>query len=139
MVLLGRWIPAWQCTWFYTRHTSRGPGSRNASLEEIVRPTAKSRRSSRLREQIDAMLARKQVIESLQGTRPETPCICSTSWLQRPPDGVYLKSVKQTGRQVRVVGLAQSNARVSHFMRNVEASAFLEHPWADRRPGSHPG
>lgn len=81
----------------------------------------------RLKEQIDAMLARKQVIESLQGTRAETVHLFN-ELAQRLPDGVYLKSTKQTGRQVRVVGLAQSNARVSHFMRNVEASAFLEQP-----------
>ena len=81
----------------------------------------------RLKEQIDAMLARKQVIESLQGARAETVHLFN-ELAQRLPDGVYLKSVKQTGRQVRVVGLAQSNARVSHFMRNVEASAFLEQP-----------
>ena len=52
-----------------------------------------------LREQIDAMLARKQVIESLQGTRAETVHLFN-ELAQRLPDGVYLKSVKQTGRQV---------------------------------------
>ena len=102
--------------------------ARNAFLkEEIVRIDRDIAEIRRLREQIDAMLARKQVIESLQGTRAETVHLFN-ELAQRLPDGVYLKSTKQTGRQVRVVGLAQSNARVSHFMRNVEASAFLEQP-----------
>ncbi|MER2555157.1 MAG: PilN domain-containing protein [Thauera sp.] len=81
----------------------------------------------RLREQIDAMLARKLVIESLQGTRAETVHLFN-ELAQRLPEGVYLKSAKQAGRQVRLVGLAQSNARISHLMRNIEASAFLEQP-----------
>ena len=44
------------------------------------------------------------------------------------PDGVYLKSIKQNARRVTLVGYAQSNARVSHLMRNIEASPFLEQP-----------
>ncbi len=102
--------------------------ARNAFLkDEIARIDRDIAEIRRLREQIDAMLARKQVIESLQGTRAETVHLFN-ELAQRLPDGVYLKSAKQTGRQVRVVGLAQSNARVSHFMRNLEASAFLEQP-----------
>jgi type IV pilus assembly protein PilN len=42
------------------------------------------------------------------------------------PDGVYLKSVKQNGQKINMVGLAQSNARVSTLMRNLESSPFLQ-------------
>jgi type IV pilus assembly protein PilN len=44
------------------------------------------------------------------------------------PDGIYLRSVKQTGAKVTVVGYAQSNARVSTLMRNIEASPWLSTP-----------
>jgi type IV pilus assembly protein PilN len=44
------------------------------------------------------------------------------------PDGVYLKTVRQTGMRVNIVGYATSNARVSTLMRNLEASPFLEAP-----------
>ena len=126
MVLLGALI-GFGVHMVYTAHIE-DQEARNAFLkEEIVRLDREIAEIRRLREQIDAMLARKQVIESLQGTRAETVHLFN-ELAQRLPDGVYLKSVKQTGRQVRVVGLAQSNARVSHFMRNVEASAFLEQP-----------
>lgn len=81
----------------------------------------------RLKEQIDAMLARKQVIESLQSTRAETVHLFN-ELAQRMPDGVYLKSIKQEARRVTLVGYAQSNARVSHLMRNIEASSFVEQP-----------
>jgi len=126
MVLLGALI-GFGVHMVYTAHIE-DQEARNAFLkEEIVRLDREIAEIRRLREQIDAMLARKQVIESLQGARAETVHLFN-ELAQRLPDGVYLKSVKQTGRQVRVVGLAQSNARVSHFMRNVEASAFLEQP-----------
>jgi type IV pilus assembly protein PilN len=44
------------------------------------------------------------------------------------PDGVYLKTVKQTGEKVNISGYATSNARVSTLMRNLEASPWLEQP-----------
>lgn len=44
------------------------------------------------------------------------------------PDGVYLKSIKQTGSKVNLTGYAQSNARVSALMRNLEASPVTERP-----------
>ena len=79
----------------------------------------------RLREQIDALLARKQVIEALQGYRAET--VQMFNELARTlPEGVVLKSVKQTGDRIMLVGHAQSNARVSHLMRNMDDSPFLE-------------
>ena len=126
MVLLGALI-GFGVHMIYAGHIEQQE-ARNAFLkQEIARVDRDIAEIRRLREQIDAMLARKQVIESLQGARAETVHLFN-ELAQRLPDGVYLKSVKQTGRQVRVVGLAQSNARVSHFMRNVEASAFLEQP-----------
>jgi len=44
------------------------------------------------------------------------------------PDGIYLRSVKQTDTRVTLVGYAQSNARVSTLMRNIESSPWLEKP-----------
>lgn len=44
------------------------------------------------------------------------------------PEGIYLKSIRQDGAKVTLVGYAQSNARVSTLMRNLEASPWLERP-----------
>ena len=41
------------------------------------------------------------------------------------PDGVYLKAIKQTGTKINMTGIAQSNARVSTLMRNLESSPYL--------------
>ena len=80
-----------------------------------------------MREKTQALLARKQVIESLQRDRAEAVRLLSELAIQ-VPEGVYLKSIKQEGGQVTLTGLAQSNARVSTLMRNVEASQWMEKP-----------
>lgn len=81
----------------------------------------------KLKEEIAALLARKQVIERLQSDRAQ-PVYLLEQLVRQVPDGVYLKSVKQTGVRVNIVGYAQSNARVSTLMRNIAASPYLENP-----------
>jgi len=80
-----------------------------------------------LRNQIQALLARKQIIETLQADRAQTVHLLE-QMVRQMPEGVYLKSMKQAGARVHVVGYAQSNARVSTLMRNIEASPWLAQP-----------
>jgi type IV pilus assembly protein PilN len=80
-----------------------------------------------LKEQIQALLARKQVIETLQADRAQTVRLLDQLVLTAP-DGVYLKSVSQKGLRINVLGYAQSNARVSTLMRNIDSSPWLEKP-----------
>jgi type IV pilus assembly protein PilN len=80
-----------------------------------------------LRNQIQALLARKQIIETLQAERAQTVHLLE-QMVRQMPEGVYLKTMRQTGQKVHVVGYAQSNARVSTLMRNIEASPWLEQP-----------
>jgi len=81
----------------------------------------------RLKEQTQALLSRKQVIESLQRDRAEAVRLLS-ELVKQMPEGVYLRSIKQDGTRVSLAGYAQSNARVSTLMRNIEASPWLEKP-----------
>lgn len=81
----------------------------------------------RLKEQTQALLARKQIIESLQRDRAEGVRLLGELTRQMP-EGVYLKTIKQDGARVTLTGYAQSNARVSTLMRNVETSPWLEKP-----------
>ncbi|PKO59100.1 MAG: fimbrial protein [Betaproteobacteria bacterium HGW-Betaproteobacteria-19] len=105
-----------------------GQESKNAYLKaEITKLDAEIAEIRLLRQQIDALLARKQVIESLQGSRAETVHLFN-ELASRMPDGVYLKSVRQTAQQVTLVGYAQSNARVSTLMRSLDESPFLQNP-----------
>ena len=81
----------------------------------------------KLKEEIQALLSRKQVIETLQADRAQTVYLLE-QLVRQTPDGVYLKSIRQTGSKVNLTGYAQSNARVSTLMRNLEASPYLENP-----------
>jgi len=81
----------------------------------------------KLKEQTQAMLARKKVVESLQSNRTEAVRLLD-QLVRQLPEGLYLKNVKQTNDTVNVVGYATSNARVSTLMRNFEASPWLESP-----------
>jgi len=81
----------------------------------------------RLKEQTQALLSRKQVIENLQRDRGETVYLLS-ELVNQVPEGIYLKAVKQDGLKINITGHAQSNARISALMRNLEASPWLEQP-----------
>lgn len=81
----------------------------------------------KLKEQTESLLQRKQVIESLQANRTETVHLFNELARQLPA-GVYLKSIKQEGQKITLVGYAQSNARVSTLMHNLDDSPILERP-----------
>ncbi|MCX7151804.1 MAG: PilN domain-containing protein [Proteobacteria bacterium] len=81
----------------------------------------------KLKDEIAALLSRKQVIERLQAERSQSVNLLD-QLVRQVPDGVYLKTVKQTGLRVNLTGYAQSNARVSTLMRNFGSSPYLENP-----------
>ncbi|MGH8742885.1 MAG: PilN domain-containing protein, partial [Burkholderiales bacterium] len=76
---------------------------------------------------IQVLLARKKVVESLQTNRSETVHLLD-QLVRQLPDGVYLKSIRQRGTKVELTGLAQTNARVSTLLRNLESSPWFESP-----------
>ena len=78
----------------------------------------------------DRLLARMQIIEQLQRSRPEVVHLFD-ELVRRLPDGVYLKSVKQTGNKLSIKGVAQSSTRVSALMRNIDSSEWLQDPGLD--------
>ena len=102
--------------------------ARNTLLKtEIAKLDEQIKEIDKLRDQIQAVLARKQVVETLQSNRNEAVHLLD-QLVRQLPDGVYLQSVKQTDTKVTIVGYAQSNARVSTLMRNIEGSPWLEKP-----------
>ena len=102
--------------------------SRNALLKtEIAKLDEQIKEIDRLREQIQAVISRKQVVETLQANRSEAVHLLD-QLVRQLPDGVYLRSIKQVGAKVTLNGYAQSNARVSTLMRNIEASPWVSEP-----------
>lgn len=115
-------------TYTFIDSAIQGQQDRNAFLKrEIALLDKQLDQIKRLKEQTKALLARKQVIEDLQRDRGETVYLLS-ELVKQVPEGVYLKSVKQEGLRLNVVGYAQSNARISALMRNLEGSPWLEGP-----------
>lgn len=80
-----------------------------------------------LKQQTDALLARKRVIELLQANRAETVHIFN-EFAKRVPDGIYLRKISESGNRISITGYAQANARVSTLMQSLEESPILEKP-----------
>jgi len=101
---------------------------RNAFLKgEIAKLDQEIAEIDSLKAEIAALLARKQVIETLQRDRAQTVHLLD-ELVRQMPEGVYLKGLVQKGLRVDISGYAQSNARVSTLMRNVDSSPWLERP-----------
>lgn len=101
---------------------------RNQYLQnEISRLDKKITEIKSIKEKIQELLARKNVVESLQGDRAKAVHMLDQVARQMP-EGVYLKSLKQKDNHVQLAGYAQSNAWVSTLMRNLDASPWLESP-----------
>lgn len=101
---------------------------RNAYLnQEIAVLNKQIEEIKKLREQTQALLSRKTVVENLQSTRSDVVHLLD-QMLRILPEGVYLKSLKQTGYKISIIGYAQSSARVSTLMRSIEDSPWLDSP-----------
>ncbi len=81
----------------------------------------------KLKEQTEALIARKQVIESLQTNRAETVHLFN-DLARQVPSGIYIRAVKQSGRKITLNGYSQSSARVSALMRNLAEASLLDKP-----------
>jgi len=101
---------------------------RNTFLEtKITEVDKKIDEIKKLKVQTQALLGRKRVVETLQSSRTESVRLLD-QLVRQLPEGIHLKTVKQSGQAVSVIGYATSNARVSTLMRNLDASPWLEAP-----------
>jgi type IV pilus assembly protein PilN len=101
---------------------------RNAFLrEEVAKLDKQIAEIRQLKEKTQDLLARKNAVESLQSNRDEAVQLFD-ELARRLPDGLYLKSVRQTGDMVALSGYTQSSARVSTLMRALEGTALFEEP-----------
>lgn len=102
--------------------------ARNEFLKtEITRLEAQIKDIATLRAEIEALKARQKAVEDLQTDR-NVPVYLLDELVKQTPEGIYLTSVKQTGQVVQVTGLAQTNERVSEFLRN----ALYNSPWLEK-------
>ena len=105
---------------------------RNQRLtDEIVELEKSITEIDGLERQKERLLARMEIIEQLQKSRPEIVHLFD-EMARKLPEGVYLSGLKQTGARVEVRGIAQSSTRVSALMRQVDASEWLTDPEVER-------
>lgn len=128
--LLGVVVIAVALIWFLGFSAINGyiksQNAKNKFLEKEIEVLKKEiAEISSLKEQTDALLKRKQVIESLQGNRAETASMFD-EMLKRVPDGVRLLSYAQNGPSISLSGESVSEARVSTLMRNLEESLLFQ-------------
>ncbi len=127
-VVAGIGATVWFATHSYLSGQFEEQNGRNSYLEsEIASLDKQIEEIKKVQEQTTALLQRKKIVESLQANRAETVYLLD-QLVRQLPDGVYLKGIQQKGNKVAVNGFAQSNARVSTFMRNLESSPYLEKP-----------
>lgn len=102
---------------------------RNAYLSaEIKKLEGEIKDIASLKAEIESLKARQQAVENLQADR-NVPVHLLNELVKQTPEGVYLKSIKQDGQVVLVAGIAQTNERVSEFLRNTAYdSTWLERP-----------
>jgi type IV pilus assembly protein PilN len=105
-----------------------GQQQRNAYLrDQIVLVDKQIKEIEELDKKKANLLARKQVIEQLQASRSQMVHLFD-ELVRTIPEGVRLSSIKQNGQTLTLEGRAQSNARVSSYMRNLEASGWMANP-----------
>ncbi|MGI9237768.1 MAG: PilN domain-containing protein [Woeseiaceae bacterium] len=106
--------------------------SRNQRLtSEIVELEKSITEIDGLERQKERLLARMEIIEQLQKSRPEIVHLFD-ELVRQLPEGVYLTGMKQTGSRVAIRGVAQSSTRVSALMRQIDASDWMGDPEVER-------
>jgi type IV pilus assembly protein PilN len=102
--------------------------ARNAYLqEETGKLEVQIKDIAGLQAEIASLKARQAAVENLQSDR-NTPVHLLDELVNKLPDGVYLVSMKQENQSVQLVGVAQSQERVSELLRNLNGSKWLSRP-----------
>ena len=103
-------------------------GERNRMLEDEIRLVDKKiKEINDIESKKRSLLARMNVIQQLQSSRPVVVHLFD-ELVRTLPEGVVLDSVVQKGEKLTIIGVAQSNERISTYMRNLEGSEWLGNP-----------
>jgi type IV pilus assembly protein PilN len=119
VTLLGRWQ--------MTAAIDHQAGRNEILSQEIAELDKQIQEILGLENQKRRLLARMEVIETLQRSRPEIVHVFDEI-VRVLPEGVYLTFLKQSGTRFEIRGVAQSSTRVSAFMRNIDGSEWLADP-----------
>ena len=111
----------------YSRMISAQESRNNFLKNEITAVEKQIREINALAKEKKRLLARMEVIQQLQRDRPGIVHLFE-EMVKVIPEGAHIRSLKQSGKNLTINGIAQSNARVSAYMRNIDASDWLTKP-----------
>ena len=111
----------------YSRMISAQESRNNYLKNEITAVEKQIQEINALAKEKKRLLARMEVIQQLQRNRPGIVHLFE-EMVKVIPEGAHIKSLKQAGKSLTINGIAQSNARVSAYMRNIDASDWLTKP-----------
>lgn len=121
-------VAVWGIVHFHFTERIAFQNERNEYLgSEIAKLDKQIKEIQELEREKQRLIARMKAIESLQTSRPLVVHLFD-EMVTALPEGVYLKEVIQKGGTIEMRGVAESNARVSGFMRNIEKSEWLKNP-----------
>ena len=102
--------------------------NRNQYLEgELKKAEAQIKEIDQLDQQKQSLIERMNIIQALEQSRPKIVHLFDEI-VKQVPNGVYFTSMTQKGNQITINGVAQSEARVSSLMKNIERSEWLTEP-----------
>lgn len=114
--------------WTYLGAQKQAQLDRNKRLEDAIVQLDKQIVDIKdLKDQINSVLERKQVVENLQSNRSQAVVIMD-ELARQLPEGMYLRSIKQAGASITLEGTADTNARVATLVRNLSVSNWMESP-----------
>jgi len=111
----------------YSRMIGAQESRNNFLKNEITAVEKQIREINALAKEKKRLLARMEVIQQLQRNRPGIVHLFE-EMVKVIPEGAHIKNLKQSGKSLTIKGIAQSNARVSAYMRNIDASDWLTKP-----------
>jgi type IV pilus assembly protein PilN len=114
--------------WSYIEARKEVQEKRNQRLESaIAQLDVEIKDIQVLKDQINSVLERKQIVENLQTNRSQAVVVMDEIARQLP-QGLFVRSIKQDGNSIEIQGVADTNARVATLVRNLSVSNLLESP-----------
>lgn len=115
-------------SWSYIHNKIQAQQTRNQRLQdEMVRLDKEIVIIGSLKEQIQHVLERKQIVEGLQSDRNQAVQILD-ELARQLPEGVFLKSIKQLADEIELKGVADTNARIATLVHNLSTASIMHNP-----------
>ncbi len=116
--------------WYMVKMKENQDQRNNYLKQEIAKLDKEIEEIKNIRERKQELIARMEVIQGLQADRAQIVHLFD-DLVRKLPKGVYFTGLQKTGKKVTLSGFAQSNARISSLMRDLDSSEWFANPDLD--------